>query len=217
MRKDLVGQKFNRLLVLENLEGSRKLCLCDCGNIVSVYTNKLVSGHTKSCGCYAKEKKETIHGLGKTRIHRIWVSMHTRCECPTHRGYKKYKDKKICDEWHHIPKARRQTGFLAFFNWAMANGYNDTLTLDRIDNEKGYNPENCRWISNKEQQRNKSDNVVIEYMGMKKILTDWAEYLKISKVAVTHCVRRYGLTYQEAFDRYTKMVYNPSKFCWEEK
>jgi hypothetical protein len=217
MIRDLTGKKFGKLLVLDNVKGGKKLCKCDCGNIVEVNTSKLISGHTTSCGCLRKERQQTINGLYKTRLHRIWVSMHARCECPSHRSYEKYKDRKICDEWHLIPKARKQLGFLAFFNWAMANGYSDNLTLDRIDNDKGYSPDNCRWITNKEQQKNKSDNVVVEYMGVKKILTDWVKELNISRMAVVHCVRRYGLTYQEAFDRYTKMVYNPSKFCWEEK
>ena len=87
------------------------------------------------------------HGLSKTRIHRIWHSMYCRCYYPKTNGYKNYGGRgiKVCEEWKHLD------GFINFYNWAMSHGYNDYLTLDRIDNDKDYEPSNCRWITPKEQ------------------------------------------------------------------
>jgi hypothetical protein len=215
--KNLINQKFGRLTVLENLPRSRKRCICDCGNICEVDTNHLITGHTQSCGCLQKEKTSTINGLSKTRLYKIWESMHTRCECKKHESYKIYKDKKICEEWHRIPDRAKQTGFLAFYDWAINNGYNDNLSLDRIDNNKGYCPENCRWVTIREQARNTTRNVNVRYKGKTQCLRAWCEELKISYIAIQHCISRYSLTYQQAFDRYTNMQWNVKTQKWEYK
>lgn len=143
--------------------------------------------------------------------------MHARCECKKHESYKIYKDKKICEEWHRIPNRAKQTGFLAFYNWAINNGYNDNLSLDRIDNNKGYCPENCRWATITEQARNTTRNVNVRYKGKIQCLRAWCEELKISYIAIQHCISRYGLTYQQAFDRYTNMQWNVKTQKWEYK
>lgn len=215
--KNLTNQKFGKLTVLENLPRSKKRCICDCGNICEVDTNHLITGHTQSCGCLQKEKISTINGLYKTRLHKIWESMHARCECEKHGSYEIYKNKKICEEWHRIPNRAKQTGFLAFYDWAINNGYNDNLSLDRIDNNKGYCPENCRWATIKEQARNTTKNVNIEYKGKIQCLMAWCEELKISYIAIQHCISRYGLTYQQAFDRYLNMQWNVKTQKWEYK
>lgn len=215
--KDLINQKFGKLTVLENLPRSRKRCICDCGNICEVDTNHLITGHTQSCGCLQKEKNSTINGLSKTRLHKIWESMHARCECKKHESYKIYKDKKICEEWHRIPYKRKQDGFLNFYNWATNNGYNDNLSLDRIDNSKGYCPENCRWTTTKEQAKNTTQNVNITYQGKTQCLKAWCEELGLSYIAIQHCISRYSLTYPQAFDRYLYQEYNPHTFTWENK
>lgn len=214
IKMNYVGKKFNTLTVLsEYFKNNHTYCTCkcDCGNIKDIRKDAL--GKVRSCGCLSNN----INGLSKTRLHKIWVSMHARCECEKHESYKIYKDKKICDEWHSIPNRAKQTGFLAFYEWAINNGYRDDLSLDRIDNAKGYSPENCRWVTIKQQARNTTKNIVIEMYGEKHILIEWCEIFGISQVKIQHTVKRHGLTYQQAFDRHLNYVYNPSKWCWEKK
>ena len=213
---NMTGQRFGRLVVIGSNK-SNKICRCDCGNICEVQTNKLKSGWTQSCGCLKKERQSAINGLYNTRLHKIWVSMHTRCECKKHKSYKTYKDKPICEKWHSLPNRVKQTGFLAFYEWAIKNGYKDNLTLDRIDNDKGYCPENCRWVTIKEQARNTTQNIWIEYRGERKILCEWCEKLGLSPTRIQHTVERHGLTYAEAFDRHLYYQYNPHTWTWEKK
>lgn len=213
--QSLVGQKFGRLTVLKDLPKSKKLCICDCGEETIVSTSHLKDGHTKSCGCLHQEKISTIGGTYKTRLHKIWESMHVRCECEKHGSYETYKDKPICKQWHKKPRGKKQTGFFNFVVWAIKNGYQENLSLDRIDNSKGYSPENCRWATIKEQARNTTKNVWIEYRGQKKILCEWCEELGIPQVKIQHTVKRHNLTYAEAFDRHLYYRYNPHTYTWE--
>lgn len=162
---DLVGQRFGRLVVSERLERSgcgatKWLCKCDCGNLVSVQYSNLKSGATKSCGCLNqenREKRNRKHGgsfRGKTeRLYRVWRGMLGRCEDPKNNSFKYYglAGISVCEEW-------RDYG--SFRNWAIEHGYDENAkrgecTIDRIDVYGDYCPENCRWITNTEQQRNK--------------------------------------------------------------
>lgn len=153
---DLTGQKFGRLLVLERAENSGRrvmwCCLCDCGKETIVRADHLRSGAIQSCGCLQREASRNnllIHGGTGTRLFTIWRSMHSRCYQRSHKQYKDYGGRgiTICDEWLH--------DFAAFQKWASSHGYQDDLTIDRIDNDKGYSPENCRWVTMAEQNRNK--------------------------------------------------------------
>ena len=150
------------------------LCRCDCGNEKLVRVYSLVSGATKSCGCTAlKHASEKVplhrHGLRYSRLYHIWVDMKQRCYNPCHAAYKRYGGAGItvCDEWKSDPSK--------FFEWAKKNGYNEKLTVDRIDNEKGYCPENCRLASMKEQARNRRNTKRFSYNGSEKTLPEWAE------------------------------------------
>jgi len=163
---DITGQRFGRLVVLSDT-GKKSgihtiwLCQCDCGKLVEVRGSDLRSGDTKSCGCLRKEiakeivkKVMTIHGDGKrgreARLHRVWRNMKSRCYNPNSINYKYYGDKKIkiCDEW--------KDNYIAFKLWALANGYQDDLTIDRIDGDGDYCPKNCRWLTLFENLRNRS-------------------------------------------------------------
>lgn len=166
---DLTGQRFGRLTAIER-RGSKNghvvwLCKCDCGKEKIVSASALKGGYTNSCGClwveaisafnHSERRKETSrmmktrHGMKHSRIYRIWGTMKSRCSNPNVPCFKYYGGRGItvCDEWLQ--------SFEAFRDWAMANGYRDDLTIDRIDNDKGYSPDNCRWATMKEQSMNK--------------------------------------------------------------
>lgn len=158
---DLTGKRFGRLFVLKRTENRRTAggrsqiqyqCKCDCGNVIIVIGEALRSGNTKSCGCYEHDvhiNMSTTHGKTGIRLYRIWQGMKQRCYYPQNTHYKHYGGRGIiiCDEW--------KNDFQAFYDWAMSHGYSDSLTIDRINNDGNYEPSNCRWATNSEQQLNK--------------------------------------------------------------
>lgn len=150
-QRDLRGKRFGRLVAV-HIAGKKNgnyvwACSCDCGSITNVVGSKLSNGHTRSCGCLRKEetgRRSYSHGLSKTRLYRIWGDMKSRCLNPNVDNYKFYGDKGVlvCEEWLY--------SFQAFYEWAMKNGYKDGLTIDRVDSEGNYCPQNCRWITQSE-------------------------------------------------------------------
>jgi len=188
MRKtlNLLGQKFGKLTVIEKAENhiqpngkryTRWLCKCDCGNKIIVRTSHLTKGHTRSCGCLQREKV-TAHGLKKTRLYVIWRDIKIRCYNPNALNFKDYGAKGVimCDEWRN--------NFKIFHDWAMNNGYNKDAkrgecTIDRIDNNKGYCPENCRWVDNLVQQNNRTNNRFLTYKGKTHTVAEWSRILNI--------------------------------------
>lgn len=202
MRKahDLIGRRFGRLFVLErypeNTKGGRAqwICKCDCGAKKIVSGPNLLNGSTKSCGCLARETKpQYVHGLSHTRLHYIWRSMKERCYIPHYKAYKNYGARGIvmCDEW--------RDNFLAFYNWSMEHGYEENLSIDRIDTNGNYCPENCRWVTCSTQNRNKRNNVHITINGKTKVLKDWCNIYHISIQTVFARVKR-GMSYIEALE-----------------
>lgn len=183
--KDIIGQKFGKLTVikLDHIKRTNRnlyyyLCECDCGNKHIVLKSSLLNGLTRSCGCYNTQvrkeqcKKRAIHNLTDTRLHSIWEKMRGRCYCKTGSDYKNYGGRgiSICDEWQE---------FLPFYNWAINNGYRENLTIDRINVNGNYEPSNCRWATQKTQQRNRRNNVLITYNNETHCLVEWAEIFKI--------------------------------------
>ena len=188
--KDLIGQRFGRLVVIEKLPSKNNRCWwrckCDCGNFKDVPTKYLTSGTTQSCGCLNKIKSEnakkaakksaevcTTHGLSNTRIYSIWKNMIYRCENSKTAEFKLYGGRgiKVCEEWHDIRK---------FQEWAMINGYKEGLEIDRVDVDGNYEPLNCRWATRKQQNNNKRNNVKAEINGEIHTLAEWSEITGIT-------------------------------------
>lgn len=149
---DLTGKRFGRLTVIEYLGKGRWLCACECGNRKAVSGPHLRSGATKSCGCLHSDQLKrslTKHGGSKTRLYRIWLGMRKRCSNENCRAYERYGARgiKVCEEWSE--------SFEAFRAWSLANGYADDLSIDRIDNDCGYSPDNCRWATAMTQTHNR--------------------------------------------------------------
>lgn len=202
MAISLVGRTFGRLTVLALDHKSASLkpywrCVCQCGKETVTRGDHLTTGATKSCGCLNKEiaartghvrgKLNTKHGGEGTRLYTIWSRMKERCMNPRHVHYTSYGGRgiTICQEW--------VSDFAAFREWAHAAGYSDELSLDRIDNAKGYDPANCRWATAKEQGRNRRNNRVMEG----KCLSEWIEVAVVSERTVRNRLKK-GLAIQDA-------------------
>lgn len=201
--QSIVGKKYAFLTVIEYIgrdEKSRRKyrCLCDCGNETIVLGDSILTGNTKSCGCYHDKLCSdrlrsyiTKHGLSKTRLYKIWKGMRYRCAAYNKDVGKYYADRGIavCDEWKR---------FETFFNWSIENGYNDGLTIDRIDVNQGYYPENCRWITVKEQQRNKTNTLYVLYNGRNIPLKEACEMANIDYMVAYMRIKRLGWTIEKA-------------------
>ena len=188
------GQKIARLTLLKEIPACRGRsweCLCDCGNKLTVNESLIRNGSVKSCGCLAKEYKSVgnvIHNLCNTRINKIYQGMKNRCSLKSSISYKNYGARgiKVCDEW------LGENGIINFYNWAIANGYNDNLTIDRIDNNGDYEPSNCRWTTRLEQQNNTRINRWFEYKGERLTLSQITRKYNINISTFCHRLRRYN-------------------------
>lgn len=190
--KDLSNQKFGKLTVLNSyIRKNKKIlwhCKCDCGKDIFVAACHLQSGHTKSCGCLIKEDS-----ISNTRIYHIWEGIIQRCKNKNRKEYYKYGGfgRGVCKEWED-PKV--------FYKWAISNGYEDTLSIDRIDNSKGYSPDNCRWATRRQQNTNKIDNRIVLYKGKLKPLTLWCEELGLKEKRVRNRIDD-GWSVDDAFEK----------------
>ena len=180
---NIIGDKYGKLTILEFVEKRKRrfyyLCRCDCGNTTIVSSNALRTGNTRSCGCLSKavfEKmiKDNIkHGMTNTRIYYNYKTMKTRCYNKNSTSYKNYGGRgiKMCDEW------LGENGFINFYNWAIKTGYKEVehkqCTIDRIDNNGDYCPENCRWVNAITQANNTRRNVHYTINGESKTLVEW--------------------------------------------
>lgn len=183
-----IGKKYGRLTILSFEKRGYKMfahCKCDCGNEKDVCMSLLINNNTTSCGCKKKEKtteknksNATYNGESKTRLYRCYKSMIYRCNYPSCKDYMYYGKRgiKVCSEWED---------YNIFKSWALENGYDDTLTIDRIDTDGDYEPSNCRWITIEEQQKNKrpesifTHDMPVEYNGVVKTLSEWSDCFDI--------------------------------------
>ena len=166
------------------------MCICDCGNEKVTESWNLQKGYCRSCGCLQKEamainKYASItHGQSRTRLYTTWIGMKQRCYYPKHRHFDRYGGRgiRVCDEWVH--------DFPAFQAWAMANGYTDDLTIDRIDVDGNYEPSNCRWATYKDQANNMSSNRMLELNGVTHTLKEWSVITGISRTTIRNRLDR---------------------------
>ena len=193
---DLTGKRYGRLVV-EKLDHIQKLpcgknerhylCKCDCGNYKVIRACSLRSGDAKSCGCYHKElllKRQTTHNMTKTTLYKAWCNMKARCYNTRRKDYCNYGGRGItmCEEWKD---------FEVFKEWALKNGYKEKkvngkniLSLDRIDVDGNYCPENCRWATDKQQANNKRTTKRFYYNGQNLTAREWSDLLGINYVTL---------------------------------
>jgi hypothetical protein len=196
-RKELAGQVFGKLRVIAATDqrdnGGRILwkCLCDpsiggCGKETLASSKSLHSGHKKSCGCLRATYKSLgtyKHGDSKRgaihKLYYVWDAMKRRCICPNNHKYKDYGARgiKVCKEW---------LDYVVFKSWALTNGYREGLSIDRIDNDGNYCPENCRWVTNKTQQNNKRTTRYVTVKGITRSVAEWCEIYNLKRKIVTN-------------------------------
>lgn len=183
--RDLTGQRFGELVVVERAtngkgRSTRWLCSCDCGNETVVYAANLTRGMTKSCGCTRAEKvaqKLSTHRETKTRLYQIWYNMITRCYNPNSSHYEHYgaRGVTVCDNWRKYENFR---------DWALSSGYQDDLTIERIEVNGNYEPSNCKWATRKQQANNKRTSRYIEFNGQRRTVAEWADSMGMDKRAL---------------------------------
>ena len=201
MCKDIKGQKFGRLTAIKCLGSKghdrRWLCKCDCGKVIETSQYRLIIGKTKSCGCFRKDfarEKSTIHGKYYTRQHNIWSMLLQRCYNKNNKRYKYYGGRGIavCDAW--------KNNFQEFYNWAINNGYADNLTIDRIDVNGNYEPNNCRFVDMKQQASNRRFCRYFTINGETRCLSEWCRIYNLSYGTVHSRIYKYGYTIEKALE-----------------
>lgn len=202
---DYTGKKFYKLTAIKFIKRENKKtiweCKCDCGNVINLTIRSLVCGHIKDCGCQRSirnAKHSTKHGLAKTRLYHIFQGMKVRCYNKNDHSYPRYGQRgiTICDEW--------MKDITKFVEWANKNGYKDGLSIDRIDPNKGYFPENCRWVNFKIQANNKTNNKLVTFNGETHTVSEWADKLGMKRKILEQRIRnseasKYSL--EEAFSK----------------
>lgn len=194
---DLTGQRFGRLTVIDRVGKNRHReavwsCQCDCGNECLVGGYNLRSGHSTSCGCLSVDKARLMnksHGKYGSRLYNIWRNMKARCYRVSSEDFVNYGTRGITmfGEW--------KDDFQAFYDWAVVNGYREDLTIDRIDVNGNYCPENCRWVTPKEQANNTRLNRRIEFKGETNTISEWADIcgIKYHTLYARIVIKRWGL------------------------
>lgn len=201
---DLTGERYGNLVVISEYGRASDrailwLCKCDCGNEHIARGTQLHRGFITSCGCMKGKKKiKTMgtHGMSYSRLYSTWKGIKRRCKSPKFRGYENYGGRgiRVCDEW------LGENGFNNFHKWAIQNGYQEDLTIDRIDVDGDYEPTNCRWITNAEQQNNKRNTRYLTYKGETKNLHEWSKLTGIGKSTIVSRIDNYHWSVEKALE-----------------
>lgn len=198
--EDWAGKRYGHL-VIERYEDKAFVCRCDCGNEKRVKPSYLFNNKQTTCGLKCPIHLEKNTGKTYTRLYRIWSGMKGRCSNPNNTAYKRYGGRGItvCPEW--------ADNFESFRSWSLEHGYQDDLTIDRIDGNKGYSPDNCRWATYKEQRQNEVSRYTYtdyvpygkqyEVNGISKTLKEWAKESGISSTGLAYRIKQ-GMTMEEA-------------------
>lgn len=187
---DRIGERYCKLVIIDRIKNKNPkrnntvwICQCDCGNIHYVPSNHWKE--IKSCGCFQREKNNDSYS--KTKLYSTWKSMKARCNIKSNPSYKNYGGRgiSICEEWKD---------FFKFKEWAIQNGYDENKTrkkqtLDRINNNGNYEPNNCRWVNSFIQANNTSRNIWLEYNGIRKTMAQWSRILKIDYKKFSNFIR----------------------------
>lgn len=191
---NLIGQRFGKLVVVKKSEkkgnkgASYWECLCDCGKQITKAGSALKNSSFLSCGCYShRQSKES-----KTRIYTIWSNMKRRCFNTKNKQFKHYGGRGITifSDW---------LDFFKFKKWALENGYSEKLSIDRINNDGNYEPNNCRWVNQLTQVRNRRNTVKLIFNGCEKTLFEWAEHYRIKKTTANSRYHK-GKSFEEIFE-----------------
>ncbi len=196
-----LGQQIQHFTVISfshKNSGNHKYfnCRCVCGTIKVLLIEAIISGNTKSCGCLKNKlggDAHRKHGLARDRIYEIWSGMKSRCTNPSKKNYKHYGARgiSVCKEWSES---------LEVFNlWAISNGYNETLSIDRIDGNGNYEPSNCRWATSATQNNNRRGNHKITYNGKTQNIGQWHKELNLGITESTFYWRVFNWTIERAF------------------
>lgn len=187
------GDRYGKLTIIKEVEKKilskgktdrQFLCQCECGNQIIARFKSLRNGKRVTCGCYKPKGQPPTHNKSKTRLYHIWKNMIYRCTNPERSHYEYYGGRgiKVCQDWVN--------DFETFETWALNNGYEESLTIDRIDVNGDYTPDNCRWATRKEQANNTRNNRIITFNGVSKSITQWSEETGISKNLIWERLRR---------------------------
>lgn len=197
-----IGQRFGKLTVIKPehvvlSNGGQEwhwLCRCDCGTEKIVKPFRALNGRQVSCGCYRKEnagKASITHGESHTKLHNTWLGMRRRCEKPSDSAYSRYGGRgiKVCDEWQD---------YSVFAAWARENGYSESLSIERKDVNSGYAPDNCTWIPQPKQARNRTTTFRVTYRGKEMSLAEASELAGLPYKQVHYRIKRRGWPVEKA-------------------
>jgi len=207
--KDMKNKKYNRLLGLECVgvdRGGNAMWLfqCDCGNETKQRGSAVRNNSIKSCGCYKREKA-TKHGKSSTPIYKLWNEMRMRCNNKNNHAYGRYGGRgiKVCKRWDKFENFLEDMGD-SYSRHLKKYGRKNTQ-IDRADNSGNYEFNNCKWVTAKEQQNNKRTNIVINYDGRSKTLSQWAKYLNIKYQTLWGRIYEYGWNKERALSTPSKL------------
>lgn len=210
---NLCGLRFGRLVAIKRVENSKSgkakwLCRCDCGNEKIIFATNLVRGLTHSCGCLNKEivaDRFSKHHLSENTLYKTWSNMKKRCINPKSTSFNLYGGRgiRVCDEW--------LSDFTAFYEWAISSGYQDSLTIDRIDVNGNYCPENCRWVDRLTQANNCRTNHYLTYNGVTKTISEWARTIGVSDSVIRQRISKLGWSTEKALS--TPILKSYKKRC----